>query len=124
MKRIRIHSARYITPLKVQGPILSVIEVEDTVYDSIIKAGHCVEVLEEKVKVPKINKTILQTLEIKPKHNIIELSEEILEEVEVEEQPKLEEKEKEEESIKVLKTELTSERIVKRSHRNNRKRGK
>lgn len=122
MKRIRIHSARYITPLNVQGPILSVIEVEDTVYESIIKAGHCVEVLEEKVKVPKINKTVLQTLEIKPKHNIIELSEEILEEVEVEEQPKLEEKEKE--SIKVLKTELTSERIVKRSHRNNRKRGK
>lgn len=123
MKRIRIHSSRYIAPLKVQGPILSIIEVSDTVYDSIVRSGHTVELVETKQKAPKINKTVLQSLEIKPKNTIIEIKEE-----EIKEEHVLLEQEKEEkiEEIKkpIFKTQLTNERIVNRFPKNNKRRRK
>lgn len=115
MKRIRIHSSRFINQLNIHGPVYSIIEVTDSIYESIIKAGHKVELIEDTLKRPTINKTVLECLEIKPKHTIIDIKEEVQKE---EEKEVLEE---EKVITPVVKTQLSSERIINRSNRNKRR---
>lgn len=106
MKRIKIHSSRFIHQLQTQGPIFSIIEVEDKVYESIVSSGHIVEVFE--TLKPEPTKLNINKLKFKPKKEEVKLEEEI---TEIKEEL-IEFKEEEQVKEEVIKTELSTERLA------------